>query len=89
MLAKSIKLHEKSNFVTTSMLLKDQYDIIFYIDPIGTNIEDNGVRETNSDYRNEINQEILRLLTLYPPKKLVVLSGSTGDRINTILDNIF
>jgi len=89
MLAKSIKLHEKSNFVTTSMLLKDQYDVIFYIDPVGTNIEDNGVRETNSDYRNEINQEILRLLTLYPPKKLVVLSGSTGDRINTILDNIF
>jgi nicotinamide riboside kinase len=88
MLAKSISLHEKSQFVNTAMMLKDQYDIVFYIDPVGTNIEDNGVRETDSKYRSEINQEILRLLTLFPPKKLIVLSGSTGDRMNTILDNI-
>ena len=59
------------------------------IDPIGTMMEDNGVRETDLDYRYDINQEILRLITLYPPKKLVVLRGSTGSRINTILDNIF
>ena len=31
MLAKSIATHEKSQFVNTAMLLKDQYDIIFYI----------------------------------------------------------
>ena len=89
MSAKSIDLNEKSQFVNTAMLLKDQYDVVFYIDPIGTMMEDNGVRETDLDYRYDINQEILRLLTLYPPKKLVVLSGSTGSRINTILDNIF
>jgi hypothetical protein len=71
------------------MTLKDQYDIIFYINPIGTMMEDNGVRETDLDYRHDINQEILRLLTLYPPKKLIVLSGSTDSRINTILNNIF
>jgi nicotinamide riboside kinase len=88
MLAKSISLHEKSQFVNTAMMLKDQYDIIFYIDPVGTNMEDNGVRETDLEYRSEINQEILRLLTLFLPKKLIVLSGSTGDRMNTILDNI-
>jgi len=68
--------------------LKDQYDVVFYIDPVGTNMEDNGVRETDLEYRNKINQEILRLLTLYPPKKMIVLSGSTGDRMNIILDNI-
>ena len=89
MLAKSINISDKSNFVTAAMTLRDQYDIVFYIDPIGTMMEDNGVRETDLDYRYDINQEILRLLTLYPPKKLVVLSGSTGSRINTILDNIF
>ena len=89
MLAKSISLTDKSSFVTAAMTLRDQYDIVFYIDPIGTMMEDNGVRETDLDYRYDINQEILRLLTLYPPKKLVVLSGSTGSRINTILDNIF
>jgi hypothetical protein len=62
---------------------------VFYIDPVGTNIEDNGVRETNSEYRADINQEMLRLLALNPPKRLVVLSGSTPDRMKTIIDNLF
>jgi deoxyadenosine/deoxycytidine kinase len=88
MLSKSITMHEKSQFVNTAMLLREQYDIVFYIDPVGTNMEDNGVRETDLEYRANINQEILRLLTLYPPKKMIILSGSTADRMNTILDNI-
>lgn len=88
MLAKSIVSHEKSTFVNTAMMLRDQYDVVFYIDPVGTNMEDNGVRETDLEYRANINQEILRLLSLFPPKKLVVLSGSTADRMNVILDNI-
>ena len=88
MLAKSIDSGFKSTLVNTAMMLKDQYDVVFYIDPVGTNMEDNGVRETDLEYRAKINQEILRLLTLHSPKKLIVLSGSTGDRMNTILDNI-
>lgn len=89
MLAKSIDSGFKSSLVNTAMTLKDQYDIVFYIDPVGTNMEDNGVRETDLEYRANVNQEILRLLTLHPPKKMVVLSGSTADRMKTILDNIF
>lgn len=88
MLAKSIDSGFKSSLVNTAMTLKDQYDIVFYIDPVGTNMEDNGVRETDLEYRANVNQEILRLLTLHPPKKMVVLSGSTADRMKTILDNI-
>ena len=88
MLAKSIDSSVKSTLVNTAMILRDQYDIVFYIDPVGTNMEDNGVRETDLEYRANINQEILRLLTLYPPKKMIVLSGSTADRMNIILDNI-
>ena len=88
MLAKSIDSGFKSSLVNTAMTLKDQYDIVFYIDPIGTNMEDNGVRETDLEYRTNVNQEILRLLTLHPPKKMIVLSGSTADRMKTILDNI-
>jgi len=88
MLAKSVDSAFKSTLVNTAMLLREQYDIIFYIDPIGTNIEDNGVRETNLEYRTNINQEILRLLSLYPPKKLVVINGSTYDRMQTILKHI-
>ena len=88
MLAKSVDSAFKSTLVNTAMLLREQYDVIFYIDPIGTNIEDNGVRETNLEYRTNINQEILRLLSLYPPKKLVVIDGSTYDRMQTILKHI-
>lgn len=88
MLAKSVDSAYKSVLVNTAMLLRDQYDVVFYIDPVGTNIEDNGVRETNSEYRTNINQEILRLLSLYPPKKLVVIHGSTYDRMQIILQNI-
>ena len=86
MLAKSIASHEKSTFVNTAMMLKDQYDIIFYIEPVGVEMEDNGVRETNLEYRADVNQEILRLLTLYPPKKLVILHGSTEDRVEAVLN---
>ena len=88
MLAKSIDLTSKSQFVNTAMLLKDQYDVVFYIEPVGVEMEDNGVRETNLEYRADVNQEILRLLTLYPPKKLVILHGSTEDRVKKVLDTL-
>jgi nicotinamide riboside kinase len=86
MLAKSIGTHDKSQFVNAAMTLREQYDVVFYIEPAGVEMEDNGVRETNLEYRADINQEILRLLSLFPPKKLVILHGSTKDRVKTVLD---
>ena len=86
MLAKSIGTHDKSQFVNAAMTLREQYDIVFYIEPVGVEMEDNGVRETNLEYRADVNQEILRLLVLYPPKKLVILHGSTEDRVEAVLN---
>ena len=86
MLAKSIENYAKSQFIMSAMLLKDQYDVVFYIEPTGVEMEDNGVRETNLEYRADINQEILRLLNIFPPKKLVILHGSTKDRVKKVLD---
>ena len=88
MLAKSIATHDKSQFVNAAMTLREQYDVIFYIEPVGVEMEDNGVRETNLEYRADINIEILRLLSLFPPKKLVILHGSTKDRVKTVLDTL-
>ena len=88
MLAKSIGTHDKSQFVNAAMTLREQYDIVFYIEPVGVEMEDNGVRETNLEYRADINQEILRLLVLFPPKKLVILHGSTKDRVKTVLNTL-
>lgn len=62
-----------------------QYDYIFYISPEGVEMEDNGVRETDLDYRNEIDREILKQLRLNRPI-YYTLKGSTEERIQTILD---
>ena len=86
MLAKSIDLNDKSTFAKMAMTLKDQYDIVFYIDPSGTIMEDNGVRETDTEYRANVNHEIMRLLKLFPPKKLIILKGTTKERVKDVLD---
>ena len=86
--AQSIPDYQKQSYVDTAMTLKLEYDIVFYISPEGVDIEDNGVRTTDADYRNQINQEILKLLSLYPPKKLVILTGPTSNRVSTVLDAI-
>jgi nicotinamide riboside kinase len=86
--SQSIPDYQKQTYVDTAMTLKLEYDVVFYISPEGVDIEDNGVRTTDVNYRNQINQEILKLLSLYPPKKLVILTGSTSNRVNTVLEAI-
>lgn len=82
----SIDWNQKVSLVNNFMLLKDEYDIIFYIDPEGTTIEDNGVRETNAEYRDKINSVIKESLSHYPPKRLLTLKGSTEERIQQVID---
>lgn len=79
---------QKKSFVNTAMLLKDEYDIVFYIYPDGVPIVDNGVRTIDPQYREEINQTILNLLEMYPPKRLIKLRGTTEERISIVLDAI-
>ena len=56
--AKSIDGVEKLKFIPyASQFIKD-YDYIFYVSPIGVEIEDNGVRETNAEYRELIDMTI-------------------------------
>jgi nicotinamide riboside kinase len=68
-----------------SHLIRD-YDYIFYISPEGVEIEDNGVRSIDPEYRKEVDEEIKGLLVKYSSKisKLHMLSGSTYDRIEKI-----
>ena len=62
--------------------------IFFTISPEGVKLEDNGVRTTDTQYRDEIDTTILKLLSAYPPKQLVVLEGSTENRIKVVLETI-
>ena len=88
-LAKSIPNHQKYDFEHAAMNLKDEYDLVVYVKPDGVEIENNGIRETNSDYRDQIDKQIQNLLELYPPKDLLIVSGSTEERVKTIINHIY
>ena len=57
----------------------DEYDYIFYVSPEGVEIENNGVRETNADYRKKIDESIQLLIIKYRHKikNLIEIKGST------------
>jgi deoxyadenosine/deoxycytidine kinase len=88
-LAKSINDNEKYHFEKAAMQLKNEYDLVIYVEPKGVEIENNGIRETNSDYRDQVDYQIKQLLERYPPKKLITVSGTTQERINLILPHIY
>ena len=82
--AKSISWFNKKSLVEAASTLMPYYDIVFYINPDGIEIEDNGVRETDAQYRNDINFAIVELLKQYKPTKLVEINGTTEQRIQQI-----
>jgi hypothetical protein len=86
--AKSIGWYEKRQFTELLMNLRDDYDVIIYVSPDGVEIEDNGVRTTDAEYRKNIDITIQEMLIEYPPKKLIKISGSTEERINTIISQL-
>jgi nicotinamide riboside kinase len=86
--AKSIGWYEKRYFTEVLMSLRTEYDAIIYVSPEGIPIEDNGVRETNAEYREQIDIIIREMLNEFKPTKLITVSGSTEERINTIISQL-
>ena len=86
--AKSIGWYEKRQFTELLMELRNDYDAIIYVSPVGVEIEDNGVRTTDAEYRSKIDIVIQEMLQEYPPKKLIKVSGSTEERINIIISQL-
>jgi len=86
--AKSINEFDKRTFVEAAMMFRNQYDLVIYVDPHGIVMEDNGVRETDLHYRRKIDEVIKMSLAEFPPKKLIMVEGTTEQRISTILQNI-
>ena len=75
-LAKSISYIDGDAFEEYAKRFIREYDYVFYISPEGIAIEDNGVRETDEKYRNEIDLTIRQLLNRYKPWHHVLI-GST------------
>ena len=86
--AKSISWWDKKAMVEAARTLVSYYDIVFYINPEGIEIEDNGVRETDAQYRNDINYAIVELLKEYKPNALREISGTTEERIQQIKETL-
>ena len=89
--AKSIHHQDKELFETYASEFIREYDYIFYISPYGLKIEDNGVRETDANYRVIIDRSINTLINRYNHriKNLHTLSGSTEERIELLKQAIF
>ena len=86
--ANSISDYDKQAFTEAAMTLRDYYDLVIYVSPIGVNVEDNGVRTTDLVYRDKIDTVIKMSLGRFAPKKLIMVEGTTEQRISTILQNI-
>ena len=89
--AKSINYKDKNDFLNLASNIIPEYDYIFYVDPIGVEIEDNGVREIDSKYRNEINYMIGFYLTRYDTKikNLTKIYGSNEERVEMVKNTLF
>ena len=86
-LARSIDFKDKEYFEDYARVFVGEYDYIFYISPEGTVMEDNGVRETDLEYRDDIDKAIIKILNKFGHrcKNVHMLKGSTEDRIEQML----
>jgi hypothetical protein len=85
-LAKSIPYFIADDFNDAVSHLLREYDYIFYVSPEGVELEDNGVRVVDANYRNQVDKEILQLIIRHKNKlkNYTELSGSTEERIQKI-----
>ena len=84
--SKSMDWPDKEAFYAYAIRLISQYDYIFYVSPEGVEIEDNGVRETDTDYRDTIDTFIRHILSQqkHRIKNYGVLEGPTEQRIEQL-----
>jgi len=85
--AKKVSYIDGDAFTDYASRFIKQYDYIFYISPDGMDIEDNGIRETNTNYRHQIDEEIQKLLLKHRPI-VYTLKGTTEERIKQIIKTI-
>jgi nicotinamide riboside kinase len=63
--------------------LIEEYDVLFYVSPEGVEIEDNGVRETDADYRNAIDKQIKSLIQMHR-RNAITIKGTVEERIEQV-----
>ena len=86
-LSTSMKEHEKYHLNAALYHLIEEYDILFYVSPEGVEIEDNGVRETNAEYRRAIDREIKSIVQMHR-SHTITLKGTTEERIKQVKNTL-
>ena len=86
-LSESMKDHEKFYLNAALYYLVDEYDILFYVSPEGVEIEDNGVRETDADYRDAINKKIKSIVGMYR-RNVITIRGTVEERIEQVKNTV-
>ena len=82
-LSTSMKDYEKQYLNATLYYLIKEYDILFYVSPEGVEIEDNGIRETDAEYRDAIDKKIKSIVGMYR-KDTVTIKGTVEERIEQV-----
>ena len=82
-LSKSMVDHEKFYLNAALYYLIDEYDILFYVSPEGVEIEDNGVRETNAEYRKAVDEKIKSIVGMYRGDAITI-KGTVEERIEQV-----
>jgi len=84
--SKSMDIADKEAFYVYARRLIKEYDYIFYVSPEGVEIEDNGVRETDAEYRDTIDAIICLILSQQKShiKNYGILEGPTEQRIEQL-----
>lgn len=89
--AKSIPIRHADDFSNLSRNLIADYDCIFYVSPKGVDIENNGVRTIDPDYRDMIDNEIKNIIKTNKSsiRNYYELEGSHESRIEQIKQILF
>ena len=86
-LSQSMEAHEKHYLNATLFYLIKDYDILFYVSPEGVEIEDNGIRETNADYRNAVDEKIKSIVGMYR-RNVITIRGTVEERIEQVKNTV-
>jgi nicotinamide riboside kinase len=82
-LSESMEDHEKFYLNATLYYLVKEYDILFYVSPEGVKIEDNGIRETNAEYRTAVDKKIKSIVGMYR-NDIITIKGTVEERIKQV-----
>jgi nicotinamide riboside kinase len=88
--ATSISHIQAEDFSNFANHLIQEYDYLFYVSPEGVEVEDNGIRTTDLEYRKKIDTEIKTLLRKYNHKikNFIEIKGSTEERMKQVKETL-